>query len=114
MAPGHQIDEMTILRQRLAQAEAAVEREKAIVEERFKELLDTAPLMVWASGPDGLCAFFNRAWLDFRGRTLAQEAGNGWADGLHPEDRELCVEAYLKAFAARQSFRAQARLQKAN
>jgi PAS domain S-box-containing protein len=114
MAPGQQIDELMILRQRLAQTEAALERERVNTEERFRDLLDGAPIMVWISGPDAMCNFFNRSWLEYRGRTLGEEAGNGWTDGLHPDDRDLCIEAYLKAFTARQPFRVQYRLQKAN
>jgi PAS domain S-box-containing protein len=114
MAPGQQIDEVMILRQRLAQAEAALEREKANAEDRFRDLLDGAPVMVWLSGPDSMCTFFNRTWLEYRGRGLSEEMGNGWTEGLHPDDRDLCIEAYLKAFTARQPFRIQYRLLKSN
>jgi DNA-binding CsgD family transcriptional regulator len=61
-----------------------------------------------------MCSFFNRAWLEFRGRRMDEEMGNGWTEGLHPDDRDLCLETYLKAFSARQAFRVQYRLQKAN
>ena len=61
-----------------------------------------------------MCTFFNRAWLEFRGRQLDEEMGNGWTEGLHPDDRDLCLETYLKAFTARQPFRVQYRMQKAN
>jgi PAS domain S-box-containing protein len=70
--------------------------------------------MIWMSGPDAMCTFFNRAWLDFRGRRLDEEMGNGWTAGLHPDDRDLCLETYLKAFSARQPFRVQYRMQRAN
>jgi PAS domain S-box-containing protein len=114
MAPGQQIDEMTVLHQRLAEAESALQREKEMAEEHFRRLLDAAPLMIWISGPDAMCAFFNRAWLEFRGRNLEEEIGNGWTEGIHRDDRDLCVEAYLKAFTARQPFRVQYRLQRVN
>ncbi|HJT87931.1 MAG TPA: LuxR C-terminal-related transcriptional regulator [Bryobacteraceae bacterium] len=81
-------------------------------EERFRLLADAAPLMIWVSGPDALCNYFNRAWLEFRGRSLEQELGNGWTEGLHPDDRDLCLETYLKSFSARQAFRMEYRLRR--
>jgi PAS domain S-box-containing protein len=117
MAPGHSIDEITILRSRLAELEAELEGLKRLegdAQQRFRELLDAAPIMTWMSGPDAMCIFFNKAWLEFRGRGLEEEAGNGWAEGLHPDDRDLCLETYLKAFSARQAFRIQYRLRRGN
>jgi PAS domain S-box-containing protein len=117
MAPGHQIDESTVLRLKLAEAEAELDylkRKQASGEQRFRELLDASPVMVWMSGTDAQCTFFNRAWLEFRGRSLDAELGNGWTAGLHPDDRDLCVETYLKAFSARTPFRVQYRVQRAD
>jgi len=114
MAPGQQVDDAAVLRQRLAEAEAVIGRENHLAEQYFRELLDAVPVMVWISGTDAMCTFFNRTWLDFRGRRPEEEMGNGWTEGLHPDDRDLCLETYLKAFSARQPFRVQYRLQKAN
>ena len=114
MAPGQQIDEVMILRQRLTELEAAIGREEQLAEEHFRELLGTVPVLVWISDTDAMCSFFNRTWLEYRGRRLEEEMGNGWTEGLHPDDRDLCLETYLKAFSARQPFRVQYRLQKAN
>ena len=88
-------------------------RQQRAMEENFHRLVDSLPVMVWISGADALCNYFNRAWLDFRGRTLEAEKGNGWTEGLHPDDRDLCVETYLKAFSSRQVFRMQYRLERA-
>jgi PAS domain S-box-containing protein len=117
MAPGHEIDEVTVLRLKLTELEAEIQhlrRYRKNNEERFLDLLDAAPVMVWISGADAMCTFFNQAWLHYRGRTIGEEMGNGWADGLHPDDRDLCLETYLKAFTARQSFRMECRLQRGN
>jgi PAS domain S-box-containing protein len=117
MAPGHQIDESTVLRLKLAEVEAELDylkRKQTSGEQRFRELLDASPVMVWMSGTDAQCTFFNRSWLEFRGRNLQEELGNGWTAGLHPDDRDLCVETYLKAFSARTPFRAQYRIQRAD
>jgi PAS domain S-box-containing protein len=116
MATGYQIDEVTALRLKLAEAEAELDylkRKQASAEQRFRELLDATPIMVWMSGTDAVCTFFNRAWLEFRGRTLEEELGSGWTEGLHPDDRDLCLETYLKAFTARAPFRVQYRVQRA-
>jgi len=116
MATGYQIDEVTVLRLKLAEAEAELDylkRKQASAEQRFRELLDATPIMVWMSGTDAVCTFFNRAWLEFRGRTLEEELGSGWTEGLHPDNRDLCLETYLKAFTARAPFRVQYRVQRA-
>jgi PAS domain S-box-containing protein len=116
MAPGHQIDESTVLRLKLAEVEAELDylkRKQINGEQRFRELLDASPVMIWMSGTDAACTFFNRAWLEFRGRTLEEELGNGWTEGLHPDDRDLCLETYLKAFTARCPFRVQYRVLRA-
>ena len=60
-------------------------------EERFRNMADTAPVMIWVSDPDNLGTFFNKPWLDFTGRTLEQEMGDGWADGVHREDVDRCT-----------------------
>lgn len=72
--------------------------------EFFQKLADGAPVMIWMSGQDMGCFYFNRAWLDFVGRTLDKEAGNGWAEGVHPEDLERCVNHYVACFQRRLPF----------
>ena len=60
--------------------------------------------MIWMSGVDTLCTFVNKRWLQFTGRSLEQEVGSGWAEGIHPEDLDRCLETYLRAFEARRPF----------
>ena len=74
--------------------------------------MDSAPVMVRMTGGGGLCQYFNKSWLEFRGRTVEQEQGNGWAEGLHPDDHDLCMETYLKSFSARQPYRLEYRLRR--
>ena len=73
-------------------------------EERFRTVANTAPVLIWMSGTDKLCNFFNKGWLDFTGRTLEQELGAGWAEGIHQEDAARCLGVYTNAFDARQEF----------
>jgi PAS domain S-box-containing protein len=83
-------------------------------EERFRNMADTAPVMIWASGLDKLCSFFNKPWLEFTGRTMEQELGNGWADGVHPYDLDRCLATYSSSFDARRPFQMEYRLRCAN
>jgi len=112
MAPGHQIEELATLTQRIAELESQVERLQRAELQQFRQMADCAPFPIWSSGTDAMRTFVNRAWLEFRGRTPEQEMGSGWTDGLHPDDRDLCIETYIKSFTSRQPFHLQYRLQR--
>jgi len=79
---------------------------------RFCEVMDTAPVMIWISGPDKQCVWFNRPWLSFTGRDMQQEIGNGWSEGVHQEDFDRCLETYVSHFDARKEFRMEYRLRR--
>lgn len=87
-------------------------QELAESEARFRTMADQAPVLLWMARPDGLCDFFNQGWLEFTGRPLEQEFGNGWAEGVHPEDFQSCMHTYLDAFVARQKFSMEYRLRR--
>lgn len=83
-------------------------------EERFRKMADAAPVMIWLSGPDKLATFFNKPWLDFRGRAMEQELGRGYRDGVHPDDLEPCSAIYDAAFRSRRPFQKECRLRRAD
>ena len=81
-------------------------------EDRFRLMADSAPVMIWVTGADKQFEWLNRPWLEFTGRTLEQERGNGWFGGVHPEDRERCDGIYHASFEARQPFTMDFRLRR--
>lgn len=79
-------------------------------EERFRSMADTAPVMIWVSGPDRKCTYFNQRWLDFTGRTLEELLGDGWIGSVHPDDCEHYLQVYDEAFGNREPFTMEYRL----
>lgn len=76
----------------------------------YIQILNNFPNPIWRSGTDGKCDFFNYAWLNFTGRTLEQEYGNGWAEGVHKDDLDRCIEIYTEAFEKREHFEMEYRI----
>jgi PAS domain S-box-containing protein len=97
-------------RRQRRRAEAAL-RES---EERFRSMADTAPVMIWVADPDNRFTFVNKTWLEFTGRSLEQELGEGRARAVHPEDLDHCRETFRAAFAARRPFHLECRLRRAD
>ena len=81
-------------------------------EQRFRYMADRAPVMIWIAGVDRLCTWVNEPWLAFTGRTMEQELGNGWAESIHPDDFDRCLQTYMSHFDARRPFSMEYRLRR--
>ena len=73
-------------------------------EQNFRTLSDTGMALIWTSGVDKLCNYFNKIWFEFTGRTLEQEKGHGWLEGVHPDDMQGCLDIYVGAFDRQEEF----------
>lgn len=76
----------------------------------MRNLVSVLPGLVWRTGIDTQCNYVNNTWLEFTGKTLAEEIGDGWMQEVHPEDQALFLEIYLNAFQLRQSFETEYRI----
>jgi PAS domain S-box-containing protein len=92
------------------------ELNKALRESEFqyRNLANTGLALIWTSGTDKLCNYFNDPWLTFTGRTLSQEMGHGWTEGVHPDDFDRCLETYVTAFDKHEPFEMEYRLRHAS
>jgi diguanylate cyclase (GGDEF)-like protein/PAS domain S-box-containing protein len=79
-------------------------------EERFRGLANAAPTLIWTAGKDKLCNWFNDTWLAYTGRSMEQELGNGWTEGVHHDDVDHCLETYVSHFDECQPFTMEYRL----
>src|SRR6185436_19836697 len=104
------IGTLLVLQKRTKRAQRVLQES----EERFRNMADTTPTMIWVFGPDQQCTFVNRAWLTFTGRQIEQERGAGWLECVHPDDRDRVSRACSSAFETRAPIQVEYRLHRAD
>jgi len=85
---------------------------RSLTSNEYALLVENSPVLIWRSGLDASCDYFNETWLAFTGRTVEQEMGSGWTQGVHPDDLERCVNHYLQHFERRETFEMEYRLRR--
>jgi len=78
----------------------------------YEALVEQSPILIWRANTESLCDYFNDRWLSFRGRTMEEEYGNGWAEGVHPDDFDRCLKIFLDNFNIRKAFEMEYRLKR--
>jgi PAS domain S-box-containing protein len=78
----------------------------------YRCLVEHAPMLIWRCGVDAKCDYFNHCWLEFTGRSLERELGDGWAEGVHTDDLKRCLDIFLSSFTARRPFQMDYRLRR--
>ena len=82
--------------------------------QQFKQVADTAPVIIWMTDDDKQCNFVNKEWLRFTGRKPEQEMGYGWVEGMHPDDYPRTAEIFDDAFRQRKQYHVEYRFRSAD
>jgi PAS domain S-box-containing protein len=83
-------------------------------EERFRNVADTAPVIIWIVDPDKQCTYVNKRGVDFSGRSMEQLLADGWTQDIHPEDYDAVLETYMTTLEHREPLELEYRLRRSD
>ncbi len=75
-------------------------------------ILDQIPSMVWKTDTNLRYNYFNKVWYNFTGYTPEEAVGACWANAIHPEDLDKCINARAHAMKTRGSYQFEYRLRR--
>ncbi|KAL3938831.1 MAG: hypothetical protein SGBAC_006332 [Bacillariaceae sp.] len=78
--------------------------------ELYLKIFEDFPALIWRSRLDKQCDYFNKTWMEWTGKTMEEEFGNGWTKGVHTDEFDTCLDTYVKAFDRREAFYMEYRL----
>ena len=106
------VEERTVALKQEIQERLRVEGQLVEARDYYLNILAEAPALIWRANTEAQCDWFNNTWLSFTGRSMEQEYGGGWTQGVHPDDLERCVGIWLGAFRKREIFEMEYRLRR--
>lgn len=104
--------ERHILEHKVRQEKKRAYKRMREIEKRFQIMADTAPVKIWMADASGRVIYFNKGWYNFTGRKAIDDLGCGWAELIHPQDRDNVTKTYFEAFHARRDFTIEYRLRR--
>ncbi|MEH2175354.1 ATP-binding protein [Nostoc sp.] len=81
-------------------------------EEKFRNMADNAPFMVWVTDTNSYCTYLSQSWYDFTGQSEEMGLGFGWLNAVHPEDYNDARSVFLEASSSYSAFRLEYRLRR--
>lgn len=81
-------------------------------ERRFRTLVESAPVGIFETDPDGLATYLNPAWEQITGMSAADATGTGWREAIAPEDRDRVLGSWFAAASERADFASEIRYQR--
>ncbi|MBN1604179.1 MAG: response regulator [Chitinispirillaceae bacterium] len=81
-------------------------------EQRWKELLESLPQLVWTCRVDGPCDYLSPKWISYTGIPEEEQLGYGWLNQLHPDDRDRTIAEWMEKVKTGENFNIEFRIRR--